>query len=393
MKKNYINPFRYLLVIIFVLSTITLKAGNDPFAQVGQVLQAGAADANLILNKYMEPLGKAWVYDMGNGWYNTAAPHKLLGFDITFGAALASPTSADKEFDLATLGLTAITPADPAKTKAPTILNGDIKNSLNIVLKGTFNGPTGPQPYTQNLTEKNPLVLQGFSLPAGMGMPLPYAQVGIGLVFGTDVTIRFFPQMKLGSYGKLGLWGFAIKHDIKQWIPVVKELPFDASVLIGYTKFTSSVDIDYKKSITGSVDYVNAAVVIPTNQKIENELSALSMNLLVSKKLLFFTPYLGIGYLSGSFKLNLNGDYILPTLAANPGFNPLQPISTTNPITRTEINTTSTIIKNPVKIDNPASGMNLTVGFRIKLLILTLHAQYTLQEYSTITAGLGFSFR
>jgi hypothetical protein len=35
----------------------------------------------------------------------------------------------------------------------------------------------------------------------------------------------------------------------------------------------------------------------------------------------------------------------------------------------------------------------MTAGFRLKLAILTLHTDYTLQKYSCLTVGLGFAVR
>jgi hypothetical protein len=39
------------------------------------------------------------------------------------------------------------------------------------------------------------------------------------------------------------------------------------------------------------------------------------------------------------------------------------------------------------------SGMRANIGFRIKLAIVTIHADYTRAQYNVLTTGLGFSFR
>ncbi|MEL7003540.1 MAG: DUF6588 family protein, partial [Bacteroidota bacterium] len=47
----------------------------------------------------------------------------------------------------------------------------------------------------------------------------------------------------------------------------------------------------------------------------------------------------------------------------------------------------------PVNIEVSAGGPRITAGMRLKLAIFTLHADYTLQEYNTLSVGFGFNFR
>lgn len=51
-------------------------------------------------------------------------------------------------------------------------------------------------------------------------------------------------------------------------------------------------------------------------------------------------------------------------------------------------------ISDPVKMEfRGAGGARMTVGARVKLLILTVHADYTFQKYKTFTTGIGISIR
>ena len=47
----------------------------------------------------------------------------------------------------------------------------------------------------------------------------------------------------------------------------------------------------------------------------------------------------------------------------------------------------------PLDLKFAASGFRSTAGFRLKLAVLTLHADYTLQKYKCLTVGLGISVR
>ena len=51
-------------------------------------------------------------------------------------------------------------------------------------------------------------------------------------------------------------------------------------------------------------------------------------------------------------------------------------------------------VTNPVDLKfDGGSTPRLNVGLQIKLLILTIHAEYALQKYQTLTAGVGLSIR
>jgi hypothetical protein len=65
---------RFLIISILVFFSISLKS---------QVLVDNVNDAKSFLQAYLNPLGNGLGAITNNGWYNTARPHKLLGFDAT----------------------------------------------------------------------------------------------------------------------------------------------------------------------------------------------------------------------------------------------------------------------------------------------------------------------
>jgi hypothetical protein len=69
---------------------------------------------------------------------------------------------------------------------------------------------------------------------------VPTAQVAVGIGFGTEIAVRFIPTQKVEDLS-IGLFGFAIKHDFKQWIPGMKAMPFDLSAMFGFTSMKSDV--------------------------------------------------------------------------------------------------------------------------------------------------------
>jgi hypothetical protein len=105
---------------------------------------------------------------------------------------------------------------------------------------------------------------------------------------------------------------------------------------------------------------------------------------------LFITPYAGFGFTNTNFDLSMTGNY--PTLGdpltVNVG-GVLVPRLNENgkPILQ--------IINKPnlINISSNQVLTNATLGLRIKLAVLTLHAQYAFQKYPVASAGFGFSFR
>jgi hypothetical protein len=70
--------------------------------------------------------------------------------------------------------------------------------------------------------------------------PLVIPQVGVGSVAGTDVQLRYFPKSELSlagsSYGSVGVFGLAVRHDLDQWVPA--PLPFNVAVQGAWNQFS-----------------------------------------------------------------------------------------------------------------------------------------------------------
>jgi hypothetical protein len=75
--------------------------------------------------------------------------------------------------------------------------------------------------------------------------PLVVPQLGIGSIAGTDVQVRYFPKTRLsargGSYGTVGLFGLAVRHDIDQWFPA--PLPINLAVQGAWNQFSLENDV------------------------------------------------------------------------------------------------------------------------------------------------------
>lgn len=343
-----------LLLLLFAFSVSNIKAQD-----LGEILEAGAADASLYFEQYVGPVAASFTNGLGAGWYNTAKPHKLLGFDLTFGVNLANIPSGERTFDYDDVNWNTLQLASGSSSEFPTIVGGFTDSELVIPANVPIDVGNG-----QTITYEQPIefpALDGADvegLPV-VGFPVPYAQLGVGLPKNTDLKVRIIPSTEIEDVS-LSLIGVGVMHDIKQWVPGLKQIPFDFSGFIGWTRF--SLDSEFDDS---SAEFSGSGAV-------EISASSFTMQGIISKKLAIFTPYVGLGFVVGSSSLDVTGQYEY-----------------------TESSTGQTVtVNDPISLDfDGGSSPRLNAGLRLKLLILTFHAEYALQKYNTLTAGVGISIR
>lgn len=337
-----------------------------------EFIYGGIADTEVILQEYLAPYAHILGSDLNAGWYNTARPHQLGGFDVTATVSWAKAPSAALTYDLANLGLNGTLVPNPG-TVAPTVA-----------------GEQDPRPilsYTQTVDlgggNMQEVEYARFAVPDGAGVnffPLPMAQLSVGLPFGTDVSVRFIPEIGYRDYGEIGLWGVGGKHAVSQWLPVLKELEFlDISIQGGYTKVNSSVTVLLEPQSLVEVDpYPDYNW---NDQNIAMKVEGWTLNLIASQTLPVISFYQGIGYASSMVELLLEGHYPVNTVIleeSSPDFGRVS----------------YEIIENPVELRyKNFNNLRLNVGARIKLGVLTLHYDFTYTYYATNSVGIGISFR
>ncbi|MEK6782455.1 MAG: DUF6588 family protein [Bacteroidota bacterium] len=335
------NSKKLILIVFFAVSTIALRAQDD----LDDVLAGSVADAEYLLKGYSSPLMKVMGYGLNQGWYNTAATHKLAGFDFTItGSAVYFPTS-DLYYQVDNNALKNLILIDPPPSggvgSVPTIFGPENAPTYQNKTTGTnFSGPPGVD-VKGNI--------------GGNYIPLPMVQIGFGLPKGFELKMRFMPKTNVGDNGDINMIGFGVVHDIKQYIPGIKELPFDLSAFVGFTRLKLDVGLDSSKPDQHAVFETNSTTIQG----------------LVSKKIAVLTVYGALGYNIAKTNLSMLGSYEFENPAPAP----------------------PTILTDPVKFDVSANGMRATGGLRLQLAIFTLHVDYTLQKYKVLTAGLGISFR
>lgn len=348
----------YPLITLILLLTITFQANaQDGF---DQLIRSSPGDATKLVQAYAEPLFKGFGQGLNSGWNNTAKTKKFLHFDLRITVNAAFVPTSDKSYDVTKIGLSNhVRPNDPSRTIAPTFA-GD-KND----------GPV------MNIYNDAGVKVSNFTLPKGIisVVPAPDIQLTIGLIQNTDLTIRTAPTIKISDdAGSVGMIGFGLKHDIIQDFLGNSHIPkpFDLAIAVNYSR------INYKKTLDVQPD----AGATPaagqssdfSNQRINSHFTGFNVQAIVSKKLLFFTPFFSVAYQISSTDFGVTGNY---------------PITSTNPAQPNQYVT----ISDPVHIkETSVSGVRADVGFQLNLAVFRFYASYSIGQYQSVNGGIGFGF-
>jgi len=356
---------RLLVKKLFTISTALFIISQISFSQFKDVdfLRSASADGVKYLQAYVSPYANAFGSGLSGGWYNTAKPHKFGGFDITLSTSVGIVPTSAQTFDASKIGLsTSITGAGISSTVA----GPDKAGPLMSYHAGT-------------------ITLASFNAPKGMDwryIPVPTAQIGIGLPFGTELKFRYIPKIKINK-GDVSLWGVGILHSLMQYIPGHKLTPFDVSLFAGFTKLQSNVPLGLEPDASvGPPAYVNYNLATSfDNQNLNVIVQSLNISAIGSVNLKIITFYGGVGYCKTQTTMKLSGNFPTPT-----------PIATAPFVQYNDLGVKKGSDFPSIDIKN-FSGLRANIGFRLKLAIVTIHFDYTRAQYNVLTTGLGFSFR
>ncbi len=361
MKKHQISKISAIAALLFFFN-FSLHGQID-----GEFLKGGINDGTKLIEAYISPWAKAFGAGFSGGWYNTAKPHKFGGFDITITINAGLVPESETTFDLAELGLEHFTLVNPSGTSIAPTIAGQQQDGPELHYVSNISG------YDVELARLNS--------PAGTGLkfiPVPMAQVGIGLPLNSEIKVRFIPKLTYDE-SDVSLWGVGLLHSIIQYIPGNELMPFDISVFGGYTRLKTNIGLEiYPDSYA---DYVNYTSEDFTGQKVTGMVEGWNASLIGSFNLPVITIYGGLGYASSRTVADVVGNIPLPTADASslPPSVVYTDAGVVNDITGIEI--------------EDFSGLRANLGFRLKFALFTIHADYTRSQYNVFTAGLGISFR
>lgn len=317
-------------IFVYVVMASACLSGYSQNAIV-----SSSQDASNFLGAYFSPFAETIGIGLNRGWYNTAKPHKIGGFDVSLSLNLITINDELSSFDVNSLDN-----FSSSSSSTPTVLGSGEGATINYDFNGISNEFVMPDQNT-NLT----------------AIPIPTLNAGVGLIKGTEINVRYIPSYKfdIGFVGKgsVDLFGVGLKHDILQWIPLNKALPFDLSVQGAFSQFKTSFEVESQS----------------VKQEVGLDVRASTFNLIFSKKFAFLTAYASIG------KNTINS-----TFTGNTNF---------------KLGSSNTLeFDLPLEIDFPqTSELQTSAGVRLQLAILTLYANQSFSKNPVSTLGIGISFR
>ena len=261
------------LLFTLLSGLIGLNSFAQPDLPITSIFADDIAQGEKLIEAYFTPMAESFGAGLNSGWYNTAKPHSLGGFDLTFTLNTVIIPNSAKKFNIADAGGTTFTSTE---TEASSIFG---------ISDGT------PMTYTNSTTSTD----VDFNMPGGFktpALPLPMLQAGIGLIKNTAIDIRYMPMLNVGNNFNVNLFGIGLKHDLLQWIPVAGDaIPMSLSLQGGYTTLNTELKI--------------------SGQEVSLNTKATTINLVASKRLLMFTGYAGVGYNSATTTFSSNANFDL----------------------------------------------------------------------------------
>lgn len=328
---------RFALVICITL--IAIAPARAQITDINRILAGSVDDAELLLTRYMKPLGAGYGAAMGTGWTHSARSHALLGFHVSVHVGATMVPSGDQSFSITSGELQALELLNPEIGASPTAAGGRNDSAYR------FRVGQGDQSAD-------------FTMPGGAGLsvvPAPVIQAGIGLINNTSLVVRLLPSFELGSYGTIGSWGVGIQHGLNQWIPGGSLLPVHFSVQAGYSVLNLASDLEEVRF---------------SDQELSWRTHSYSAALLAGRSLAILSVYGGVGLEHAESRLQMRGTFEFET-----------PQGTTT-------------VENP--IDVTFAGENLLrtfIGARLNLALIGVRAEYTLASYPSLNVGLSLSLR
>lgn len=345
---------KYLFTLLLALHTFFVSSLNAQLFDGLETVLTAQEDTQNLLQGYTSPLAKSFIYGLNTGWAHTAKTHKQLGFDLTIGAGLSTAPDSDLTFIPQNLNY-----VDSDNLILPTVLSNS--NAVPIDITIPANGDLGELRAVIDFPGG-----VGGILPVN-GVPVPTIQASVGVILNTDIIVRYVPETNIEG-AAVSLSGFGFKHDLTQYLGPIDNLPVHLSFLAAQTTLSS------KYNIESSTLSQNAAADM---RYVDFNLKARTIQLLGSIDFPFISVFGAVGISRGTADLGMKGVY---NLTYNQKVGDFQiPINTS--------------ITDPLNLNYDANSTLTTIGARLNLAFLKIYAQYSLQEYKTLSAGVSLGLR
>lgn len=231
---------------VLLLSFLLLSAGSLRAQELEETLsQLGEAYAKA----YTRPLADALGANLNTGLYDAPIGSSLFGFQLyvgvhAFGALLPEESEA---FDLVFEGhvdldaqvggdvVTVHVPAVFVVNDAPALFGAEEPAVATITARYDTTvsrfGIAVPVSFDTTFTRE----IVGGLLTTNV-VPAAAPHLRIGTVFGTDLMIRWLPNIEITDFGAVEMFGFGVRHSVSQYLPI---LPVDLAVQVAWQRLNA----------------------------------------------------------------------------------------------------------------------------------------------------------
>ena len=291
------NLFKIFLLGICTIS-FTAKAQNEP-SDVDLFVE----DMLFLADGFASPASESAAYQATAGWFSSARALEEWKVDVSIhGNAIFVPSSK-KEF---------------------TINNNDF-NILQITGDDRAILPTafGKGTDVQFEGQRNIVIDQedGLPVPAGTEIPIssfdaidgidkgaliyPFAQVSVGLPFGTEIGVRALPSLDIDG-SEFSTYGVGLKHNFSQYFRFNDEEDLQVAAVLAYNIF----DVKY------AFDPISVEQVVQLNL-IDVSANVWMAEVLASKKYENFEIFGALGVAQSDFEYEFGGNGVALPLINN----------------------------------------------------------------------------
>ncbi len=223
-----------------------------------------------ILKSYTQPLINSFGILTNTSLFHTAYTHRLLGFDLSLKLSYSPIPHKARFFSDSVL--------------ACSLKSDDSLTYFYVYVESaaTIFGPTGKTrvPVPGNGVAIPKELPGGLNLP---GVPFLIPQLNVGLFLGSELMVRYIPVPFKGT--RVEIYGVGLKENLNAFGPL-RSLPLGIAIGTAYQVFNIG-------------DVVKG--------------SNISIHSLLSKRILFLEPVVGIGYEMTKVNFNYQFQYKIPT--------------------------------------------------------------------------------
>ena len=303
----------------------------DRIVGIGENLLAG----------YAQPLVNVFGTGISTGLFHSAYSHDLLGFDFGIrlmyiniprsaryfnGTVVVCSLALDSTFQL-------------------------VQYEMEVESLSTIFGPwdTTVVPTQGYAVAIPPVIPGGFNIS---NIPLAMPQLNIGLIFGSEIAIRYVPITFEGA--RIRFLGFGVKQQLNKLPPLsLARLPFAIAVAGAYQRFT--------------VETASRDIVVSSK--------ALNLQAIVSAKIGVFEPMLAFGTENVTADFDYTFEYEIPDTIHGIPFEHLT-------------------VQEEISVHLKGQNRYRTVvGITLHSGLLFMHYDYSITPYSAHNIILGFTWR